>query len=87
MSGILKPGAEPPILVPYCSFCELPVEYFNFDVVSSPYYVGIHGHCCDHSNSIRLPVEELFRLKRSKEKLFLIVARGRNQQRRELKAL
>jgi len=77
--SILRPGADPPIITPYCMVCDMPVERMQFDVVTSPYYIGIHAQCCGKTSSLRLPIEEMFRMKRSKEKLYIIVAKHRMQ--------
>lgn len=79
MSSILKPGADPPIVTPYCSFCDMPAERFCMDVLTSPYYVGIHAQCCGKTQSVRISVEELFRIKRTNDKLYVVVGKGRAQ--------
>lgn len=76
---ILVPGQDPPLITPYCRSCDVPVERFCMDVVTSPYYVGIHGECHGVTMSARLPVEEVFRLKRTNAKFYLIVGKGRAQ--------
>jgi hypothetical protein len=67
------------MITPYCSICQLPAERFTMDVVKSPYYVGLHVQCCDRTSSMRLPVEEVFRLRHTKEKLFVVMQKGRHQ--------
>jgi len=72
VSLILQPGSEPPMIVPWCRSCDMPVEKFAMDVVTSPYYVGIHASCHGVTSSMRLSVEDLFRAKRTGEKLYVI---------------
>lgn len=76
----LIPGADPPIVVGYCQLCEMPVERFVMDVLTSWYYVGIHAKCCGKTQSIRITKEELFRIKAGNEKLFMITRKGSSQQ-------
>ena len=57
----------------------MPVERFCMDVISSPYYVGIHASCCGSTSSMRISVEEVFRLKRTNEKLYIIASKTRGQ--------
>lgn len=78
MSGLV-PGSYPPTIVPYCQRCDQPVERLTFDPISSPYYIGIHAQCCGQTSSVRMPVEEMFRLKRTNEKFYIIVGKHRTQ--------
>lgn len=73
---ILRPGCEPPLIVPYCQLCDMPVESFCMDVVTSPYRAGIHASCCGKTSSAYLPIEEIFRLRRTNEKFFVITRKG-----------
>ena len=75
MNRILRPGASPPVIVPYCARCDMPVERLQFDVVSDPYRMGIHAQCCGATSSVRISIEEVYRLKRSNEKLYVISAK------------
>ena len=79
MSSILRPGGDPPLLVPYCMVCDMPVEKFTFDVISSPWVLGISGHCCDRTQGARVPIEDVYRMKRTGEKFYLVVKSGRTQ--------
>lgn len=76
---ILRPGTEPPMITPYCSRCDMPVERFCMDVVTSPFHVGIHASCCGATSSVRISLEELFRVKRTNEKLYVITSKTRGQ--------
>lgn len=77
--SILRVGGAPPMVTPYCSLCDMPVERFCMDVVTSPYYVGIHAQCCGKTSSTRIPIEEFFRIKRTNAKLYVIVGKHRTQ--------
>lgn len=67
------------MIVGYCARCDMPVERFCMDVLTSPYYVGIHAQCCGASSSMRISLEEIFRIKRNNEKLYIITSKTRGQ--------
>lgn len=79
-TGAVEPGAHPPLLIPYCRRCDQPVEEMKFDVITSPYYVGIQVSCCGYTSGTRVSVDEVFRLRRSKEKLYMNGGAGRATQ-------
>lgn len=72
-------GAHPPIVTPYCGICRMPAKRFQMDVVSSPYYVGIHASCCDRTSSMRVSIDEVRRLRMTNDKLWVVMAKGRMQ--------
>ncbi len=76
---ILRPGADPPTITPYCARCDMPVERMCMDVLTSPFHIGIHAQCCGATASIRISVEEMFRIKRTNEKLYVITSKTRGQ--------
>lgn len=76
---ILRPGADPPMFIPFCGLCEMPVEGFSMDVVTSPYYVAFHARCCGKTQSMRISVDEAFQAKRENRKIYAIVPKGRVQ--------
>ncbi len=80
-------GAHPPIVTPYCGLCRQPVERFQMDVVTSPYYVGIHAHCCGRTSSMRVSIDEVRRLRQTNDKLWAVMAKGRIQGIRPLPKL
>jgi len=80
-------GAQPPIITPFCSICGLPAERFVMDVVKSPYYVGLHVHCCDRTSSMRVSIDEVRRLRMTNEKLWVVMPKGRTQGIRALPKL
>lgn len=55
------------------------------DVVTSPYYVGIHARCHGQTSSARFSVDEVFEAKRHNRKLYVIVPKGMSQGAREQK--
>lgn len=77
-SPLLIPGMRsPPWVVPFCSNCNLPVEKFTFLPVTTPYHLEIEAQCCGLTQGARLSTDEIMRLKRLNEKLYLVVGRGR----------
>jgi hypothetical protein len=76
---ILRVGAEPPMITPYCHRCDMPVERFCMDIVSSPHHVGIHASCCGTTASLRLTVEQFFRARQTNEKVYVITSKTRGQ--------
>ncbi len=81
---VLIPGSEPPMVTPYCFRCQLPAERVCFDVVSSPYYVGIHAQCCGHTSSMRLPIEKLMEARATGMKVYVLTPRTSQQGLRPL---
>lgn len=79
MGLILKPGQDPPLITPYCGLCDMPAERFCMDVVTSPYFLGIHATCCGKTSSARIPIEEVFRIKRTGEKFYVVTRKGSAQ--------
>jgi len=76
MSLILKPGDDPPSLVPYCQRCSMPVESFRFDVVTSPHHIGIHSACCGYESSTRITTQVYLEMMSTGQKLYTIVKKG-----------
>jgi hypothetical protein len=76
---ILVPGGPIPTIIPFCQRCDMPVERLRFDVITSPYHLGIHAACCGYESSTRITNEEVMRLLRTREKLYVIVRRGSDQ--------
>ncbi len=83
MSGLI-PGNEPPMITPYCGWCQLPAERICFDVISSPYRVGIHAACCGKTSSMHLPVEKLMEMRATGAKLFVLTPKNSQQGLRAL---
>ena len=76
---ILTPGRQPPYIVPYCQRCDMPVERFNFFPVDSPHFIEIEGQCCGATQGARVSVEEIMRIRRAGEKLFLVTSSGKHE--------
>ena len=81
---VLIPGNEPPMVTPYCAFCQLPAERVCFDVVSSIYTVGIHAQCCNKTSSMRLPIEKLMEARATGAKVYVITPKNSQQGLRPL---
>ena len=81
--SLLVPGALPPVIIGYCGICDRPCERLSIFPNHSVYYIEIEGKCCGKSQGIRISVEERFRLKRSNEKLYLVVGKGHEQEIRK----
>lgn len=82
VSRILRPGTEPPMIVPYCGICDQPVEGMQFDIPTDgagTWRVGVHGRCCGQTRSAWLSTEDIWRIRRTNEKFVLIPAKGHAQ--------
>lgn len=91
MSKLLVPGTNPPWVVPYCRLCDMPAERFAVHggqrihdrlVVGgtvSAYYVEIEAQCCGKTQGKKVSVDELLRLKRDNQKLWVVVKKGAYQ--------
>ena len=78
MSLILRPGQEPPPLIPFCQRCDMPVERYQMDLVrGGGDHIGIHAHCCGQTSSTRITVVAYLELIRTPgAKLYVIVKKG-----------
>lgn len=76
MTLILQPGTDPPALTPYCAICQLPVERFTLDVVTSPHHIGLHCQCCDRVSSTRIATSVYLEMLATGKKLYCIVPKG-----------
>lgn len=77
----LEPGFAPPLLSPHCHKCQLPVERFTVDYVSSPYYAGIQFECHGSTGGMKVPHEEVLYKSRNGGAIWVFtetkVSRGR----------
>ena len=80
----LIPGSEPPFVMPYCWDCRLPAYRVVFDIVSSPYYIGVHAQCCNRTSSVRVPIEDMYRMRATNEKYYVLTPKNRMHGLREL---
>lgn len=81
-SLIMRPGTEPPMIVPYCGVCDQPVEHMQFDIPTDgagTWRVGVHAKCCDRTHSAWLSTEDVMRIKRTNEKFVIIPAKAHAQ--------
>jgi len=60
-TAIIRPGSNPPLVSPHCRKCNIPVEAFEIDPVSSWYYLGIEAICHGKTQGIRIPAEQALR--------------------------
>lgn len=54
---IIRPGGAAPLIQPHCRKCNLPVESFEVDPVSSFFYMSIEAICHGKTHGIRIPAE------------------------------
>lgn len=57
-SLIVRPGGRPPLVTPHCRRCNVPVETFTIDPISSWYYLGIDATCHGKTIGIKVPAEQ-----------------------------
>jgi hypothetical protein len=68
---ILRPGAAPPFVVPFCASCDEPVDKFTIDPVSSPFRMSIQAQCHGATQGIFVTVDDLFARKREGRKIVM----------------
>ena len=61
---VIKPGSQPPFVIPWCASCKQPVDVFTIDPISSPFRMGIQATCHGKTEGIWVTVEDLFARKR-----------------------
>lgn len=76
---LLTPGGLPPTFTCFCEYCQLPVERLAVDVVTSPYYALVQAQCCGKTSGRRVSHEEIFRLRVTNQKLFIVTKKGNVQ--------
>lgn len=60
-SKIVRPGGPPPLVMPHCRRCGVPVEHFTIDPISSWFYLGIDAHCHGKTGGLKVPAEQAIR--------------------------
>ena len=55
---IIRPGGAAPLIQPHCRKCNLLVEAFEVDPVSSFFYCSIEAICHGVTGGIRIPAEQ-----------------------------
>jgi len=75
---ILKPGGDPPFVVPFCASCNMPVERFTIDPVSSVFRMSIQAECHGKTEGAHVSVDELFERKRTGRKIVMFRRPGAN---------
>src|SRR3990167_9825066 len=87
MSDVLIPGADhAPTVIPWCRRCDQPVERYAILDIRSPYYMELEGQCCGVYQGIRISVDEMMRVLRTNEKVFMITRKGMYQGVGEMKS-
>lgn len=61
---IIRPGGQPPFVIPWCASCKQTVETFTVDPVTSPLRMGIKATCHGKTEGTWVSVEDLFARKR-----------------------
>ena len=59
----LEPGQSPPLMYPNCWQCQVPVEVFEVDLVTSPYYASLEVQCHGKTQGMRVPHDEVIALR------------------------
>jgi|GEM_PF-4313432 len=52
------PGERPPLISPHCWQCQLPVERFTLDFISTPFYLSVQFQCHGRTGGTKIPAEE-----------------------------
>jgi hypothetical protein len=75
---MIIPGSiqPPPFIVPYCGFCELPAERYVIEPPKECYRIAVDAECCGHHQGAYVTLEEVRRLKRTGDKLMMVVRKG-----------
>lgn len=61
---IIRPGEQPPFVLPWCASCKQTVDVFTVDAVTSPFRMGIQAQCHGATDGTWVTVEDLFARKR-----------------------
>lgn len=83
----LRPGSHPPVFIPFCALCNLPVTKLMYRVPKEEVdAVEFDAQCCGKTQGRRVKLAEIARLSLTQEKFYLVVQKGRNQAIRKLAA-
>jgi hypothetical protein len=84
MSRLFRAGEHPPVFVPYCGLCDLPVERYAYRVPKEDVEaVEFDSMCCGRQQGRRVSLGEMARLSMTGEKFYLIVQKRRFQEIRK----
>ncbi len=72
---VIRPGEQPPFVIPWCARCKDTVELYSFDHVTSPFRLGIQAQCHGETAGTWVTVDDLF--KRKKLGQPVVMFRGR----------
>lgn len=56
----LRPGGTPPLVVPHCRKCGIPVEHFTIDPISTPFHLSVDARCHGKQQGKKIPNDEVF---------------------------
>lgn len=60
---IIRPGQQPPFVIPWCASCKDTVEKFTFETVT-PFRLGISAICHGQTEGIWVTTDDLFARKK-----------------------
>lgn len=55
---LVIPGKAPPMVSPHCRQCGVPVELFEVDAISSPWFMGMSAQCHGKTEGRKVPHDE-----------------------------
>jgi hypothetical protein len=67
----MRPGGTPPLIVPHCRKCGIPVERFTIDPISSPFYMMLDARCHGAQQGIKISSDEVFGRKKTGQPLWM----------------
>lgn len=73
---ILRPGGRPPMVIPFCAQCLVPVEKFTLDPITSPFRMGIQAQCHGQTEGTHVTVDQLFGRQREGVKVVMFRKRA-----------
>lgn len=60
---IIRPGEDPPFLIPWCASCGDTVESFTLDVITSVFKMGVQARCHGATEGTWVANEDILRRK------------------------
>lgn len=78
---IIRPGQQPPFLIPWCASCKDTVEKYTFDTVTSPFRMGVQAQCHGATEGIWISTDDLFERKRNGKPVVMFRGRAFNRVR------
>lgn len=74
-------GQWPPDLLPYCQLCDMIVERLGVTPFKYHHqdFLVLEAKCCGQTRGARIPLREVFRLRDTGQKWYIITRKGLNQ--------